>query len=377
MKVALITNGAFSVANFRGTLIAELRRRGAVVAALAPDWDDATRSAAVRAGAEPVDISLSRAGTNPLRDAGDVVRLAGLLRRIAPDAVLTYFVKPNVYGTLAAAMAGAPRRIAMVEGLGSAFEEGGGAKRRLLAGVSKLLYRAAFRRADRVVFLNAEDAAFFEKGRLLAPGKAVLLGGIGVDLQRFAPACPVTEPVTFLLAARLLRAKGIVQYLEAASLVKRDHPGARFVLLGAVDANPESLRDADIVPWVERGVVEWPGHQPDVRRWLDRTSVFVLPSYYREGVPRSIQEAMACARPVITTDNVGCRDTVEEGVNGFLVPPRAVAPLAAAMRRFCEEPELVGRMGRESRRLAEERFDARRADRIVADLLLAPLSPPA
>lgn len=377
MKVALITNGAFSVANFRGTLIAELAARGAEVAALAPDWTDETRAATRAVGAEPVLLSLSRTGTNPVRDGRDLLRMAAQLRRLRPDAVLTYFVKPNVYGTLAAAVAGVPRRVAMVEGLGTAFEETGGVKRRLLAAVSKSLYRLAFRRADRVLFLNREDADFFTDERLVDPAKVGRIGGIGVDLRRFAPVPPVSSPVTFLLAARLLRAKGVEQFMRAAALVKRTHPATRFVLLGAVDANPETLSAGDIEPWVARGVIEWPGHSADVPGWLAQASVFVLPSYYREGVPRSIQEAMAAGRPIITTDNVGCRDTVEPGVNGFLVPPRAVQPLADAMTRFCEEPALIAAMGAESRRLAEERFDARRVDRIVADLLLEPLSSPA
>jgi glycosyltransferase involved in cell wall biosynthesis len=181
------------------------------------------------------------------------------------------------------------------------------------------------------------------------------LGGIGVDLADWPLAPPVTQPVTFLLAARLLREKGIFEYAEAARKVKSLHPDVRFVLLGGLDPNPGGLDQADVETWVKEGLLEWPGHVA-VKPWLTQTSVFVLPSY-REGVPRSTQEAMAMGRAVITTNAPGCRETVDEGTNGFLVPVRDVPALTEAMLRFVEDPTLIATMGKESRRLAEKRFD--------------------
>jgi Glycosyltransferase len=184
-----------------------------------------------------------------------------------------------------------------------------------------------------------------------------------------ASSAPVTRPVTFLLAARLLREKGIVEYAEAARLVRSRHADARFILLGGLDTNPGGLRRDEIDAWVSEGVLEWPGHVPDVRPWLARASVYVLPSYYREGVPRSTQEAMAMARPVITTDAPGCRETVIDGRNGFLVPPRDPMSLAEAMERFVLDPELIVSMGEESRRIAEERFDVKRINRRMMEAM--------
>lgn len=372
-RVALITSAARTVPNFRGTLIEELVARGVEVLALAPDWEDGTRAATLALGAEPIDISMARAGLNPVRDVTDTMKMVAMLRRRAPDAILTYFAKPNTYGMLAGWMAGVRRRVAMVEGLGSAFESSdlAGAKTRLVSTGIKLLYRAAFSRADPVLFLNSEDEAVFRSAGLVAPGKIIGFGGVGVDLEAFTPAPPVLDPPTFLLMARLLRAKGILEYAEAAARVKARHPHARFVLLGDVDANPDSLTAADIAPWVERGVIEWPGYVTDVRAQLAAASVFVLPSWYREGVPRSTQEAAAMARPVITTDVVGCRDTVVDGINGFMIPGRDVAALAAAMMRFVEEPALIASMGLASLRLAEERWNGRVKSRQLADLLLS------
>lgn len=373
MRVALVTSGAQTVANFRGPLIRELRARGASVLALAPDYDPATRGAVAALGAEPIDFSLDRTGMRPARDLVDMVRLAVLLRRLKPDAVLNSFAKPVIFGGFAAAIARVPRRIAMLEGLGYVYQDNGAkpsVARRALRAATHLSYRAAFGVSHRVVFLNREDRAVFVDTGALAPEKAVNIGAIGVDLDDFRREPPVTEPVTFLLMARLLRDKGIVEYAEAARLVRREAPATRFVLLGGLDSNPTGLKAADIEGWVHDDLLEWPGHVPDVRDWIARSSVVVLPSYYREGVPRSLQEAAAMGRPIVTTDNIGCRDTVDHGLNGFLVPIRTAVPLAEAMLRFVREPGLIASMGMASRRVAEKRFDAREANRRLLALLM-------
>ncbi|NMG46036.1 glycosyltransferase [Aromatoleum toluvorans] len=361
-SLAIISNQAFSLVNFRGALIHDLAQAGVKVYALAPDYEGDTRAAVVALGALPVDYSLTRTGMNPLRDCLDTLYLALLLRRLRPDATLGYFIKPVIYGTLAAWIARVPRRYAMIEGMGFVFTDDGGRvslRRRLLRGAVREMYRIALARAHRAVFLNRDDTNDFVRGGLVAVGNSCCIGGIGVDLAEWSPAPAVKTPVTFVLAARLLREKGIVEYVEAAARVKRKHPEVRFVLLGGLDPNPSGLSRADVEAWVQAGLIEWPGHV-EVQAWLAQASVFVLPSYYREGVPRSTQEAMAMARPVITTDAPGCRDTVVDGDNGFLVPVRDVDALVDRMLTFIGEPELIESMGRRSRALAEERFDVRR-----------------
>lgn len=362
-RLAIISNQAFSLINFRGPLIRALVEGGVQVYALAPDYDADTRADVAALGAQPVDYSLTRAGMNPLRDGLDTLRLARLLRRLRPDATLGYFIKPVIYGTLAAWLARVPRRYAMIEGLGFVFTDGGvrlPLRRRLLRSAVRSLYRAALARAQRVVFLNRDDIDDFVRAGLVAEDKARCLGGIGVDLAEWTPAPAVTAPVTFLLAARLLREKGIVEYVEAAARVRSQYPAVRCVLLGGFDPNPGGLSQAEVESWVRAGLIEWPGHV-EVRPWLAQASVFVLPSY-REGVPRSTQEAMAMARPVITTDVPGCRETVVEGDNGFLVPMRDVDALVERMLAFVREPALIETMGQRSRALAEARFDVRRSN---------------
>lgn len=358
---AIVSSQAFSLFNFRGPLIRDLVASGVQVHALAPDYDDELRQQISSLGANPVDFQLTRTGMNPVHDVLDMLHLTALLRRLRPDVTLGYFIKPVIFGTLAAWLAGVPRRIAMIEGLGYVFSSSGSRQtwgRKLLRTLVSLLYRFSLTRAQKVIFLNKDDLAEFVDANLVDERKCVNLGGIGVDLADWPLALPINQPVTFLLAARLLREKGIVEYTEAARQVKAQYPVVRFVLLGGLDPNPSGLLQSEVESWVKEGLLEWPGHVA-VKPWLTQASVYVLPSYYREGVPRSTQEAMAMGRAVITSDAPGCRETVDEGVNGFLVPVRDVQALTNAMLRFVETPSLIGIMGRESRRLAETRFDAR------------------
>lgn len=372
MRIAMITSGASSVPNFRGSLIRHLCGRGHEVIAMAPDWNDDLRARTRAAGAQVMDISLDRAGIRPLRDLADLWRLRRQLAASNVDVVLSYFVKPAIFGSLAAWAAGIPRRVAMIEGLGYLFTEddnGATLKRRILSMVAKILFRVGLRAADRVVFLNREDAALFADLRLVEPAKIEMLGAIGVDLSQLQPTPAPVSPVTFLMMGRLLSQKGVREYVAAARKVRSVHPQTRFVLLGDRDANPTSVSLEELTGWAAEGVIEWPGHVDNVAEWVANASVVVLPSYYREGVPRSTQEAAALGRAIITTDSVGCRETVEEGRNGFLVPVRSPDALAEAMLRFVEHPSLITSMGMHSRELAEERFDANGWNSAIAVLL--------
>ena len=360
-RLAIITSQAFSLTNFRGALIAELVRHGVEVFALAPDFTDDIRTSLRVLGATPVDFSLTRTGINPVRDVIDSVKLAYLLRYLKVDASLAYFIKPVIFGTLAAWSAGVGRRIALLEGLGFIFVDDTAAsvKRRILKKLVMRLYRISLKRAHKVILLNNDDLADLKISGALDPNKAVVLSGIGVNLDYFCPTSHKPVQPTFVLIARMLRSKGILEFVKAAELVKAKYPCTRFVLVGGTDANPDSVSEEALSRWHREGTVVWSGHVKDVRTSLENASVFVLPSYYREGLPRSIQEAMAMAKPIITTSVPGCRDTVVEGVNGFLIPPRDPKALAASMMRFIENPESVSLMGAESRKLAELRYNER------------------
>lgn len=360
-SLAIISSQAFSLINFRGQLIADLVAKGVKVFALAPDYTDDLRLNIRALGAVPVDFHLIRTGMSPWRDLWDMLALAVLLRQLSPDAALTYFIKPVIYGTLAAWMARVSHRVAMIEGLGYVFTSSGQSlswPRRVLRGTVSVMYRVALSRARRVVFLNRDDILEFTKSGLVNPDKVEHIEGIGVDLDYWGVANAVVSPVTFVLAARLLREKGVVEFAQAAARVKALHPTARFILLGALDPNPGSLDIDEIKSWVSSGTIEWPGHV-DPMPWIAQASVYVLPSY-REGLPRSTLEAMAMGRAIITTDVPGCRETVVDGVNGFMVPKCDVLALTDAMLKFINQPEQVVTMGQESRRMVEARFDVKK-----------------
>ncbi|RTH28094.1 glycosyltransferase family 1 protein [Thermus scotoductus] len=358
-RVLLVVPFAPAVRLFRLPLLRLLRERGIDPLVFAPDWAQELEEEVKRStGAMAEGYPLNRAGLSPLADLATLVALGLAFRRLRPRMVITFQPKPNVYGIMAAALVGVPRRFAVVEGLGFAFTPGEeNLKKRVARAALRFLYRLSFSLAHKVFFLNPDDLNEFVSQGLVQREKAVLLGGIGVPLEEWPPAPPHLEPVTFTLIARLLREKGVREFAEAARRIKANYPEARFLLIGPLDTNPGAIRESEVRSWVEEGLLEWVPWTEDVRPCLRQTSVYVLPSY-REGVPRSTQEAMAMARPVITTDAPGCRETVVPGVNGFLVPPRDAQALAEAMERFIHEPDLIVRMGQESRRLAEERFDA-------------------
>lgn len=374
-RVVLVGNQAFSVVNFRGPLIRDLVDRGHRVFALAPDYQEDTKAQVRELGAVPVDYPLDRAGMNPLSDLRTLLRLWRLMSRLRADVALCYFIKPVIYGTIAAWLARIPRRVALIEGAGYVFadEADGSLKRRILRGAVMSLYRFALRQADRVMVLNRDDHDLFVGTGMVAESRIDTLPGIGVDLDRYRWHEQPEERITFCLAARLIAEKGVRVFAEAARLVKAQYPDARFVLVGGVDDNPGSLSRQELQSWVDEGLLEWAGHVDDVRPYIADASVFVLPSYYREGLPRSILEAMAMGRPVITTDNPGCRDAVVDGECGFVVPVRDPRSLAQAMGRFIEEPELVAQFGQAGQERAEQLYDVRSVNKQVISTLL-PLS---
>lgn len=366
--IALVSSKSSSLTNFRGPLIDAFIAAGHRVVGFGPEVEPDTIAALAERGAAFDHWPLARAGLNPAPDARSVAVLTAKFRRLRPDVVLSYTMKPTVYGSFAARAAGVPRIASMVTGLGFAFQAVS-LTSRLAAFPATALLRAAFRFNDRVLVYNDDILREFSARHIFAsPEQIVRVPGSGVDTDHYGAQPPVLEPVTFTLIARLLEPKGIREWVEAARRVRARHPDARFVLVGDYDPNPSGLKPAEVEAWARQGVIEYLGPVRDVRPVLSRTSVYVLPSW-AEGVPRTVLEAMSMGRPIVTTDAPGCRDTVEEGVNGYKVPLRDASALAAAMERFIAEPERIVSMGAASRRLVLERWDVRVVNRIVLQAL--------
>lgn len=365
-RVAVLGSLPESLINFRGPMLKAMVAAGHEVHALSPAAAPGVISALEAMGVRHHAVPLARTGLNPLHDLGSLLALVGLFRRLGPDCLLAYTIKPVIYGGLAARLAGVDF-YAMITGLGYAFA-GSGPKSRMVGGGARALYRLALRGAEGVFFQNQDNLdVFLAHGLLRGPGQARLIAGSGVDLAHYAqtplPAAPI-----FLMIARLLGDKGVREYVEAARRVRAHAPMARFRLAGWIDDNPAAIARAELEGWIGEGVIEYLGHLQDVRPAMAAASVYCLPSYH-EGMPRTVLEAMSMGRPVITTDVSGCRETVRPGENGFLVPARDSAALAQAMQHFVDQPDLAAPMGAASRHLAERRFDVDLVNRIILDTM--------
>lgn len=308
-------------------------------------------------------IPLSRVGMNPISDLLALIHLWQLMRHVRPDWVLSYTVKPVVYGLLAARMARVPRRYALITGLGYAFQgqDEGNNKRKFIRSLVQGLYGLALRGAHKVFFQNPDDQKLFKDLGLLGPATPSLtVNGSGVDVSQFQVE-PFPQQINFLLIARLLGDKGVREYAQAARQVRDLYPQVTFSLVGWIDDNPDAITQVELDAWITEGAVRYLGRLTDVRPALAACSVYVLPSY-REGTPRTVLEAMAMGRPVITTDAPGCRETVIEGVNGLLVPVKNALEIAHAMILFIESPDKIIQMGKASRELAEHKYDVHKVN---------------
>ncbi len=369
-KVALLGCLSSSLTAFRGRLIDALIERGHQVVGCAADHDPVVAAALRAKGAEFVHVNLDRTGLDPWRDLSSIVALRRTFKALRPDVLLAYTMKPMVYGAVAARLAGIRRVFTMVEGLGYAFADGEERSRRLLRLIQSPLYRLAFGLSSASFVLNPDDRDFLRERRLAAPGhELVLLDGIGIDLAHYTPSPVPSGPPHFLLIGRLIRDKGIAAFAGAARRVKLLHPHARFTLLGGFDDSPGGIDPRQVAAWQAEGLLDYAGTTDDVRPFIRSASVFVLPSSYREGVPRSTLEAMAMGRAIVTTDAPGCRETVKHGENGFLVAKHDVDGLAEALCRFAADPALAKGMGQASRRLAETRFDDRVVNRAIIEAM--------
>ncbi|MEX0606021.1 MAG: glycosyltransferase family 4 protein [Marinobacter sp.] len=366
MTFLLIASFPDSLIKFRGPLLQALLAKGFDVHVAAPDMDraeDIYRELAFL-GVTLHKIRLKRTGTNPVADLGTMAELWRLMRRIRPEYVLGYTIKPVIYGSLAAWLAGVPNRFALITGLGYAFTGEASGNRGVLRELIQRLYRLALSKTQKVFFQNPDDEALFQElGLLPSTIPSCVVNGSGVDVADYSVKPMPLEP-SFLLIARLLGNKGVREYAQAAKQVKKLHPKASFKLVGWIDKNPDAIGQRELDEWVKSGTLEFLGKLADVRPAIANCSVYLLPSY-REGTPRTVLEAMATGRPIITTDAPGCRETVRDGDNGILVPVKAVEELANAMIRFIEEPELAERMGFRSRLIAEAKYDVHKVNELM------------
>ena len=358
MKFLLISPKNRTVYNFRGDLVKAIIAKGYEVLVTGPDRTDVDKIEAL--GARFFEIPMNKTGTSISGDLKYRTALTKLMKAEKPDAVLGYTIKPVVYGAMAAHAAGVQNINGMITGGGYTFTAKT-AKAKVLGVIVRSLYRIGLGFTDHVIFQNPDDLREFCGRSLVKREKCRVVNGSGVNMKHFQPV-PYPEQTSFFMLSRLLISKGVREYLEAARMVKSRFPGAKFYLLGKYET---SMKDAvpreEIEACIRDGIVERFEETADVRPYYEKCSVYVLPSY-REGTPRTVLEAMAMGRPIITTDTNGCRETVRDGVNGWLVPVGDAEALAEAMIRFLKEPTLIPKTGAESIRLCKEKFEVGRVN---------------
>lgn len=390
MKVIVLTADANTLIYHRGDLIREMAESGCEVVTSAAEDYPHVRQFMSELGGRHEAIRMVRSRVNLIRDRETWLDMFRLFRRERPEALFAYTIKSVLYGCPIARLAGVPKVYALLPGLGFTFVKQTTLKGKLLQGISKLLHRFALKRADVIFMQNEDDKRLFNELKLLPAGVPVhVTAGSGVNIEEF-PHVPLEKDadvamggaLRFVLVSRLLLSKGVAVFAEAARKVKRECPEAEFHLVGPFDPNPNRVEESAVEGWVKEGLVIHHGMVRDVAGILKDMHVFVLPTWYREGVPHATLEALSMGRVVITTNSVGAKECVRlteqgeaqreacealmEGENGFLTRTQDVDAVAEAMRRCLRDRKALIAMGAASRRLAEEVFDVR----IVNDIIL-------
>ena len=360
-RFLILSNQALSLSRFRGALLKDIQAFGYDIHAIAPDFDNnpAQKTFFEENNITTHQVAFSRSGLGLFDNLWMMLKLWLLMCQIKPDYFLGYTVKPVIWGSLAAFLARVPKRFCLITGLGYAFTGELSGKRWWISKAVRFLYGVALQKAHKVFFQNPDDQALFRDSNILPSSvPSCIVNGSGVDLAYYKPTPMPDFPLRFLMAARLLGDKGIREYAQSALIVREKAPDITFHLIGGLDtANPDGIGHEEIDSWVQQGAIIWHRNVEDVRPFISECHVFVLPTSYREGTPRAVLEAMAMARPIITTDMPGCRETVVHGENGWLIPPQSVEGLVTACLECYNTPDHLITMGQASLKKAQSKYD--------------------
>ena len=354
-KICIVASYAPSILNFRKELVIELAKTCDVYVC-APFTDAAIQKKIEALGIICLHVQMSAETLNPFVNIKYLHALFTHFKKIKPNIVLGYTIKPVIWGSFAAKFARVSYVSSMITGLGYSFTELHSIKRKSINKLVCVLYRSALYFNQVVLFQNQDDRNLFKQKSMLKNTRSIVVNGSGVNLEHYYNIEHFPENITFLMVARLLKDKGIYEYIAAARQIKAKYPNVSFNLVGWIDDNPSSITSHELDTWCKDGLINYLGKLDDVRDSLKTASVFVLPSY-REGTPRSVLEAMSMGRAIITTDTPGCRETVIHGKNGFLVPIKNVDQLVISMEKFIDNPSLIQRFGKQSREIAANKYD--------------------
>lgn len=362
MKVFILGSYGPSLINFRGDLIKAMVENGHNVVACAPDDNNDVEIKVNELGAKYIPINMNRTGTNIFEDIKLMSDMMKVIRNEMPDVFLSYTIKPNIYGTLAAYFSRVKNIYGLMTGAGSIIR-GTSAKMRLMQSFIMPLYKLAFSKCNKVFFLNDDDLTLFIRKGIIKDQNTVVIGSSGINLDLFQRKA-LQNNDTFLFIARLIRDKGIFEFIQAAKIAKEKRPDIQFKILGPFDTNPTAITPDELKEWTDKGIVEYLGATNDVRQYIENSFVIILPSYH-EGQGRVLVEAMAIGRATIATDVPGCRQTVLNGVNGFLVPPKDSIILAEKMIEMYDNPELAINMANQGYKRAIDVYDVKKVNNVM------------
>lgn len=353
-KFILVSPKNRSAYNFRGDLIKDIQGKGYDVVVTGPNKEGVEKIETL--GAKFIEMPVNKNGLSPFADIAYCLKLRSIMKAEKADAILGYTIKPMIYGSIAGWLAGVKKRIAMVTGAGYLFANKS-LKVRIIRSISFVLYRIGLGAAQKVIFQNVDDLNEFVEYGLVKKDKCYVVNGSGVNMSRFTPSVYPDVP-TFFFLGRLVYAKGGMDFVKAAKIVKEKYPNSRFMILGKIDKTvPDAITSEDLMPYVNDGTVELFPETDNIVQYYAKSSVFVLPTAYREGTPRVILEALASARAIITTFTPGCKETVKDGVNGFFVPIHNSEVCAEKMMYFITHPADIERMGKESLMLCKNKYE--------------------
>ena len=366
MRILIVSPKNKTVFNFRGDLIKDMIVKGNEVYVTGPNKEFVEDVMALGVK-EFIEIPFVKDSTSIIGDLLYLKKLKTVMKRVQPELVFEYTIKPVIYGSLAARFCGVKKIYPMVTGLGRVYASES-LKVKIVRKITKMLYRAAFRACNNVIFQNPDDAKEFIDGHYLPSNKCIIVNGSGVNMERFYRSDIPEKPV-FLMVSRIIKEKGVLDFAKAARAVKRKIPEARFIVLGGYDNSIGALKEEDIKEYIEDGSIELPGEVKDPISFYGQASVFVLPSYYREGLPRTILEGMSCGRPIITTDWPGCREPIEDGVNGYLVPIKNPEELAKKIYELAVDREKVLKMSDAAYKICKDKYAVEIVNKQMRDIM--------
>lgn len=355
-KVVVLSSHTPSLFWFRMDMMLSIKRKGYEVFAIGnePEADWSERFS--QNGITYYQIDVERNGVNPLNDLKTLRSIKRILSKLKPDKIFVYQAKTVIYTGIAAHRLGIKEVYPLIAGMGSVFLKDD-IKTKLIRTILVTEYKFGMKYCPTVFFQNNDDEKIFRDNGIVKNQKVVLIPGSGVNLDKFTNQ-ELPEKFGFLCISRLIRDKGVYEYLEACKIVKEKYPEIRCLLVGPYDSNPSAIKPEELQPFIDNGIIEYFGEQDDVRPYLEQCNVFVLPSY-REGTPKTNLEAMAAGKAIITTDAPGCKETVIEGVNGYMVPVKDVDALCEKMEYLINNPNVVANMASEGRKIAENKFDVK------------------